>query len=445
MATTISRAFAWWGALLVLAISTVALVHTPVAWRTVDLGDLHQLLPAQTKPVWRVGHGVSRSTEAGVPVVRMQAKGHTRFTEMQWLAGSLPALDYIVVRVEIRHANLSSNARYWPPTGVLVHNLDAAGKRLWFWPYQAISAGIDDNAERNWTSYVGLMPISADATRVSVIPYLLADTGFSEFRNLSISGAKQSTLYNAAFGLISLAWILATTSAAYFLVSASRNRIRGAITIALGGVLVAAGIAPQPHLHDTLKILSFKTQDTIAQGGDSLAQMADALERLTVDPVDENAAGELADATSDPGDEDFSARTETSHNDDTVPRDLDSDENKDMTAVDATATDAKPVTPATKPVRSYWQPKLPHSDKIAHSVAFAVLTMFACWAWLPIRAWRVLLGVATVSGSIQVLQYLQISREPDLLDFAADSLGAVFGLVLILTLRRCRSVLATLA
>ena len=89
---------------------------------------------------------------------------------------------------------------------------------------------------------------------------------------------------------------------------------------------------------------------------------------------------------------------------------------------------AKARKPAARPAPKL-APPIIVSDKLNHFLAFGVLAL--CWT-LGYRRYPLRLraaGLLGLSVSIQVVQYLSVSREPDVLDFAHDAAGIGFGIL----------------
>ncbi len=79
---------------------------------------------------------------------------------------------------------------------------------------------------------------------------------------------------------------------------------------------------------------------------------------------------------------------------------------------------------------------LPINDKLAHGVAFALLTLPLSWA-LPAR-WAVVVAVAVIFGAGIELIQPAFGRAREVLDLVADTLGAFAGVGAGLLLARFR-------
>ncbi len=75
----------------------------------------------------------------------------------------------------------------------------------------------------------------------------------------------------------------------------------------------------------------------------------------------------------------------------------------------------------------YWAPDWQDLDKKEHLAAFFALGLLAGFAYRQYAPVRVFLSLAVLAGSIQAMQGLSITREPDLGDLGYDLAGAVLG------------------
>lgn len=87
-------------------------------------------------------------------------------------------------------------------------------------------------------------------------------------------------------------------------------------------------------------------------------------------------------------------------------------------------------------------PKIPHLDKVAHFVLFFFLAAFY-YSWLQPtytkKMWNIistLLVVAVYGGIIEWLQHAYFSRTGDMIDWLADLLGGMLGILLYKTIHR---------
>lgn len=77
---------------------------------------------------------------------------------------------------------------------------------------------------------------------------------------------------------------------------------------------------------------------------------------------------------------------------------------------------------------------VPFGDKIGHAVGFIVLVLWYGQIYYRMDdRWRCVAGAVALGGLIELLQALVPYRSADLLDLAADAVGALLGLALLQT------------
>ncbi|MGE5500568.1 MAG: VanZ family protein [Ignavibacteriales bacterium] len=83
-------------------------------------------------------------------------------------------------------------------------------------------------------------------------------------------------------------------------------------------------------------------------------------------------------------------------------------------------------------------PEVGVSDKIEHTLAFAVLAVLGTWSF-PGRTGRVAAGLIGFGILIEILQgTLPLGRDAEVLDVAADSIGVALGMAAELLILRGR-------
>ena len=103
------------------------------------------------------------------------------------------------------------------------------------------------------------------------------------------------------------------------------------------------------------------------------------------------------------------------------------------------------LTLARAPIPETEIPAIPGADKVVHAIMFGGLTLVMCWDWSVsrrqiLKRWQVsLCAVASiiVGGAIEIAQgAMGYGRSADIMDFAADTIGALT--VMYMILRRTR-------
>ena len=92
------------------------------------------------------------------------------------------------------------------------------------------------------------------------------------------------------------------------------------------------------------------------------------------------------------------------------------------------------LTLARTPLPETDLPSIPGVDKVVHAIMFGTLTLVMCWDWYvssrrPLQMWQTAL-CATVAiaagGAIELIQgAMGCGRSADIMDFVADTVGAV--------------------
>jgi len=86
-------------------------------------------------------------------------------------------------------------------------------------------------------------------------------------------------------------------------------------------------------------------------------------------------------------------------------------------------------------------PQIINADKYIHFAAFAGLAFLLAWSipTIPNKRWInvvLALAIAIIYGAIDEISQTQVGRTTDIMDWAADSVGAVFGAICYVILRR---------
>lgn len=409
------------GAIAALGLMTLLLAHLPPDWRVESAARLSDATGVNASPGWLLSRGVTRDASDRVPVISFAARGveHFSFVSRQFqlpASGALGARrpDFVRVRVQIRGEALTGEAPHWPRAGVMVHNVDRRGKRLWYWPYTAV--GTDGN--HAWRQLDGLMPVASSAAELRVLAYVLADDGIGQMRGLTVESAMERPLFALTRVLLWTGWVLLALAAMRYALRFRARLYAGLIVLSLGFVITLAGVTPQPLMAEMVKSISFSTQDLLADAGDQLSEL-----RHTAPGT--SPFGEAEPQASDPSERD--ARPASSHlGPDGIAAHQSVDEETDgASKYEERGTPA--ARTAARPPRTYWVPAFSLIDKVGHLGAFMLLTLLGAYAWPTLAWWRLAGCMIALSGSIQLVQFQLVTREADLLDFAADSLGVCVG------------------
>jgi len=83
----------------------------------------------------------------------------------------------------------------------------------------------------------------------------------------------------------------------------------------------------------------------------------------------------------------------------------------------------------------YHRPTFSNVDKVYHFIGFAAFTGFLTLAYPKIKAWLVIVTGALLGGAIEIAQHYIPHRAASVGDLAADALGAVFAVGVIVLIR----------
>lgn len=74
------------------------------------------------------------------------------------------------------------------------------------------------------------------------------------------------------------------------------------------------------------------------------------------------------------------------------------------------------------------------NDKVEHALGFALLVLWFCAIYPRRRYWMIVVGFVLLGALIEVLQgAMNLGRRADILDWCADSVGVVVGILISLT------------
>ena len=178
--------------------------------------------------------------------------------------------------------------------------------------------------------------------------------------------------------------------------------------------LTAAATAPQPHLNN-LVLDGHKHAIAVAE---TLSTLPGALRgEQTSRTGTEDPAKTPGRAVSSDVDESAPAPSVSE------PEDESAEESKEDGAESATNRSARSKSEPLPSLR----PPTTVSDKTGHLAAFAVLALLASLTYRRRPWWLVVGALACLSGLIQIVQHLSVTREPDLTDLTFDLLGIAIG------------------
>ncbi len=413
---------------LLLSAVTVAVTAAPGRYRTTGPMVLDNLDFARGLDGWLAVGGGVQLARGETPTLMLRAAPE----RVRYVARSFPpprdGSPAMRVRVWVSARKLTAGPEPGQDAGVLIMGVDKRGRQMWWWPRTVARVGGD----QPWREHALVVPLSPDIRTFWLLAYTAAASGTLWVRDIRIDAVAQRGVFTAADLLLVLAWAGCALWVAVAIVRAGwRSPLRLA-SLAMAGVIVGFGVAPQPLARDTLVSVFFGVQDFLQDRAEQAADWLQpeapaaahppggAASRRT-DGAPENGAGSPGGGSAADGSRSSESAADGARAADTaLPRPL----------------------PGARPQRSYWQPPFLRSDKNLHVLGFGAFALVTVLAWRQHRLAVAVCALATVSVALQALQALTVTREADLVDLAHDLLGIglgwLAGWILLAALRQAR-------
>jgi hypothetical protein len=277
-----------------------------------------------------------------------------------------------------------------------------------------------------------VLPVPQIAREGWLFAYVLSDGGYMQVRHLELRRADESTLSVIARYLAFIGWALLAVSACVGVLRRSERTGLQLIAVALGALIAAGALTPQPHFAAWVQWSEAATAPLVKGVVDGLSAPARWWRARDTQP---RAVAEVGDPSSPPV-----ARTDTEAASSadggqtpaakmaSKPSSSDPGASAPARRASQAGPDARGELPMSEALlqRNAWTLR----DGTGHLLAFMALALVSTLAWSTVGAHRVMLGAFAVSISIQALQGMLITRDADLADFAFDSLGIAIGTAL---------------
>ena len=405
LATALTLTYAWW----------------PKAFDSVG----PELAPPPQTEVTQREWGISGGRVTYTPaknLFRLEANGQQQLV----VAGPRQLVNIdaqaLHVSARIRGVGLNNDNPLWAPGGIVLQSFDANGAYLWYWPWQL--AELPQGSHSRVVDVVA--PLTPDAERVWLFAFVLSDSGFMEVRDLSVKVAIPDTTMDFLKWISGLLWLIVALLVTTAVVRDKAARAFRVVPLVVGASIVAGGITPQPYLAHAIDL----TLHSAERGADVVRSVWTDL----TSPASHSRKAEDTDAQRTGGDS-------------PKARDLTSrpGEDETTTQIDEEAETSKTVEDAPPQADQRRAPPVPKgggflsSDLIAHFGAFALLSLLCFSAWPNCPMYRIAAALALMSLTIQLMQFIPITREPDLEDAMADWVGIALGCSLTWSVRRLLS------
>jgi hypothetical protein len=355
--------------------------------------------------------------------VRLHGVNADQFVTLSRRVKAISTYSHMRITLRATANQLDGNNPMWAPAGVAMHSFNVHGQRLWYWPWRIISLTSGDG----WQTYEAVIPIAEDTEYVWLFVYILSHAGNLDVDSISASAVEETLGLKVLRGMLVAAWALAIVWAV-MLVLASRvapsarmpdhapsiwhvKTVR-ALAAAIALTIVVGGVLPHPHLAravgSTKEVLGAWTNTGAGTLRDALTWVrnigrADVSEPSTADALLKDGPDTLNGGADD------------------LTRD------EQNAATSDTAEDAE-----TPPAKKEAQARIPSAQtagqsSYAHFGAFLVLAMISALGWRQARKYQVVCALVVLSASVQMMQVVPVTREPELLDAAFDWLGIACG------------------
>lgn len=418
----------------VLALSIITLLVTLSPWRFTVVAEnaLRNVDFSQGGTHW-VAYGNSIRVLRGPPPTIAMEAGSRR---VHWFGQRLPlrnrpggpGFDHYRVHAEAATHQLEGARHAWQGGRLAVVNQNQRGQRLWYMPEEVLR--LEGTTE--WRVYSTLIPASEDSHATWLAAVSLGTAGYFYLRSLRVELLRE----RPSFRVASLTTIALWAGLVIFLIwrlwRIEVSVFARLVCISATLCVSAAALAPQPHLNNALseiKRYAISVIDPVEKKPQPRASETTAGDSMEVED-------ELADSTQaedSPSGDGASSRTNESDGDgERASGSPETDDPGEPTAGRGAGEQSR-TTGDSGPARTQSRvvpPKLPPpvgSDKLGHVVAFSLLAFLWVVACRHYRPTLLITGLLTFSASIQVAQFLSITREPDWQDFLADSSGVIVG------------------
>lgn len=423
-------------ALVALLLAAATAVFFGASWRftVIEPQLIDNLSLDQQSHPWRIIGNVTRaapSSKATLSAPRSRlgddvAPLRLAAIPLSQIARSVPrpaGIDHVRVTLDARTQNLGGD-EIWHGGVTHLIGFDERRAAKPHWPSQ-VTHLVGDN---EWVRVSLVLPVSDDAKGFYFSVYSAGTTGSLHVKNIQLEGLAETKFSEAVRGGLAIGWLALWLWLFFVWAKQIPRRTMRLIAFLGANVLLVAGVAPQPQLNDTLKMLFFRGQDAVIASGQVINSVAETVSSLTrqfgSDDAPDSADNTLASAQSD-------VRGEVRGSPSSEPARREARRPPASSPVQRTEG-RRPLGAEQRapPPRSYWLPSWDDFDKVEHVGSFAVLALLVGFAY-PRRSWGIRAAALVVfATSIQALQHFTVTREPDISDLRSDSIGILIGTLL---------------
>lgn len=382
-------------ACLTLAVLTLMVAHGPWRYRAVEAVPFDQVDFAKAFDPSSLG-GNPVAADSAVMLLE-SADGKPRYA-----AHPIPydeAATALSIRADVRAQAIVEGEERWQYASLMAVSFDRQGRRMWWLPREIATV----TGSSDWRTYTMYLPLPLEVREVVLLAFNAAANGSMWLRNVRIQVIEERTVVSLArIGLIA-AWLVLGLLIVVRLVRTQATVLR-ITALAMALAILGFGLAPQPHASQLLVSAFYGIQDLLR--GDLGDQAATSPTAPPSPPVSDPEPAKLQDQPQRSNAR-SPAATEAPSSSSIAPRQ---------------------ATRIATSERTYWRPSFLRSDKNLHVIGFALFAMVMAVAWRQ-RLPMAMAGTIGLSLTLQVLQSLTVTREPDLVDLAHDFVGIAVGMV----------------
>lgn len=361
--------------------------------------------------------------------------GAPRGTNIAYLARSVPEARryrYLRIAADIRLDGVVQGDLPWKQAGIWLRGFDDAGRRLRHWPYRVV----ERTGTADWQRYQAVIAVPDPAGAMILFLYNAGAEGRLWVRDIAIDGAAESGLGRTLRYGLAAAWAVLVLSAAVLVLRRGRSRLRWAV-VALGGLILASTLAPQPGLAQLMVETGRTVLRTVETGVAMVSPDTPAPETVQGREPDPAGPGEGPQGPEAPsGGLPLPDAGDFQPGDDAGPRA--EPPSREAVIAERVERRARWVAAAFQAVSHWLGLGASHMGHIAAYGALAVLCLMASGG--PGGA-----GVAAIGGylfaaavSTEVMQSFVTTRGSDVADLVFNVVGIALGLTLAMTGRWLR-------
>ena len=317
------------------------------------------------------------------------------------------------VSTEVAAADVVPGRGVWQEARLMLLSFVSPHRKLRHWPTEV--AVIDGSS--GWRAHSAVIPMHSEAIDLWLVIYQGAESGRLMLRNLHVIGAVEEPIFVGMRYALTVAWLALWIWLALKLCTFSGPGPGGRglqwLTVVLATAVLLGGLAPAPQLARHSAEVNVAVRDASAYFGSWLVVARRAIEEI---------GQSLARSGTEP---EVGAREATLASSDATAEEI--SDAVASTGPDDPRSDAVDLGEAGKRFLRRLPFRAPTSDKRAHLASFFLMAFVAAVAYRQVFIAIPLVGVILLAASLQVLQSLTITRDPDLADLRADVLGICLG------------------